>query len=192
MDGERTLRGGAGDVDTRGNGFSRRASMRLADDDNERLLTTRESDARFCIAAYASHPQLFVGDPESISDFIDAHLGIRFFPKRHTRKRGGYKPKPLTDEQKRAFPEALKEVSELHSVPQKLIVGRSREKWIVAARQELMRRLHELGWSSTQIGEKLSRDHATVLHGLKTGVAREVALAKYIDKLARHKLRARP
>ena len=45
--------------------------------------------------------------------------------------------------------------------------GESRAKPDIQARWEVMRRLRDDGFSSTQIGAWTNRDHSTVLHGLK-------------------------
>jgi len=50
-----------------------------------------------------------------------------------------------------------------------------RRSHVTAARQELMVRLDELGWSHTRIGDLLCRDRTTVIHGVSRGYARRQA-----------------
>jgi len=50
-----------------------------------------------------------------------------------------------------------------------------RRSHVTAARQELMVRLDELGWSHTRIGDLLCRDRTTVIHGVRRGYARRQA-----------------
>jgi hypothetical protein len=62
------------------------------------------------------------------------------------------------------------------------VLGRSRSPRPVAARKELCRRMrHELGWSLSRIGEKIGRDHTTVLHNLG-GRAAAVASVGWADR----------
>lgn len=52
------------------------------------------------------------------------------------------------------------------------ILGSSRKPHIAHPRQEVMRRLRELGYSYPRIGRILARDHTTVLHGVRAARAR--------------------
>ena len=47
-----------------------------------------------------------------------------------------------------------------------------RRSHVTAARQELMVRLHELGWTHARIGVFLCRDRTTAIHGVRQGYAR--------------------
>lgn len=46
------------------------------------------------------------------------------------------------------------------------LLGRRRTPRVAAARHELYSLLYGLGYSSTEIGRAVDRDHATVLHGI--------------------------
>lgn len=47
------------------------------------------------------------------------------------------------------------------------ILGESRTRSIAQARQVVFYRLHTSGFSLSQIGRLLQRDHSTVLHGVR-------------------------
>lgn len=55
------------------------------------------------------------------------------------------------------------------------IRGRRRERAFAWPRQDAMRRMHEAGHSSVDIGFFLKRDHTTILHGVRAARARMVA-----------------
>lgn len=68
-----------------------------------------------------------------------------------------------------------------HGVTPDDVFSRSRRKIVAAARGDVMYRLREDGFSTTQIGRWLGRDHTSVIHAiqkrrgtLSTGLARRV------------------
>ncbi len=63
-----------------------------------------------------------------------------------------------------AFDEALNDVSARTGVAASDIMGRRRLRHVVQARAELVRVLRGKGWSYPAIGEKLGRDHTSVMH----------------------------
>lgn len=52
-------------------------------------------------------------------------------------------------------------------IPIEAVFGRRRFTYLVAARAEVYRRLHERGWTFSAIGREFDRDHATIMHALK-------------------------
>lgn len=63
---------------------------------------------------------------------------------------------------------AMRQWSEACDIPLDVLLGQSREAWIVEARQGLMWVLRKrLGLSYPEIGRVMKRDHATVMHGVK-------------------------
>ena len=54
-----------------------------------------------------------------------------------------------------------------HGTSIKRVMGESRTRADVEARWEIMRRLHDDGFSLSQIGRWIKRDHSTVIHGLR-------------------------
>ena len=72
----------------------------------------------------------------------------------------------------RIDPEVLKImniVSHISEIPVDVITGRKRLREIVSARRIAMFLLHDIGrWSTTEIGASFNRDHATVIHAVKT------------------------
>jgi chromosomal replication initiation ATPase DnaA len=63
------------------------------------------------------------------------------------------------------------------------VIGSIKEQRIVLARQAVMFALHAAGFSSTQIGKALGREHTTVLHGIKAARRRMDADAGYRRKV---------
>lgn len=59
------------------------------------------------------------------------------------------------------------EAEQAHKAPAGSVFTRSRVAPVARARQAVMRRLHADGFSATQIGRWLNRDHTTVLHALR-------------------------
>lgn len=70
------------------------------------------------------------------------------------------------DARERARSEILTEIAQRTGVPVELILSRSREQRVVAARRRVIWELHERGWSSVAIGRAIGRDHVTVLFAL--------------------------
>jgi chromosomal replication initiator protein len=63
---------------------------------------------------------------------------------------------------------AMREWSEACAIPLDVLLGPSRERWVVEARQGLMWVLrNRLGLSFPEIGRAMKRDHSTVVHGVK-------------------------
>lgn len=67
----------------------------------------------------------------------------------------------------RRYVHVLHEVATRHGVEVQDIVGRSRAKRLVAARQEAFYLMKEHGYSMSQIGRFCNRDHTTVMHGIE-------------------------
>lgn len=67
----------------------------------------------------------------------------------------------------------MREWSEACGIPLDVLLGPSREAWIVEARQGLMWVLrHRLGLSYPEIGRAVKRDHTTAMHGVTAEQAR--------------------
>lgn len=64
--------------------------------------------------------------------------------------------------------DTLASVANLYGVSVAEIKGSSRLAPIVAARWEAMRRLREQGFSFSSIGRLVNRNHATVMHALRS------------------------
>lgn len=61
----------------------------------------------------------------------------------------------------------LDEAAERHQTTREAILSDARETAEVAARREVMQRLHDDGFSMMRIGRWLGRHHTTVLHHLR-------------------------
>lgn len=70
------------------------------------------------------------------------------------------------------FKRVLAEVAESTDILAVAIVGDARARHISRPRQELMWRLHLLGYSTLEIGRHMKRDHSTVVHGIHAHKAR--------------------
>jgi chromosomal replication initiation ATPase DnaA len=79
------------------------------------------------------------------------------------------------DHTSRSIAGIIRDVAGEFGVPDAAIRGNSRVRIVAIPRQEVMRRAHDAGFSLHQIGHVLSRDHTTVLHGIKAAKARAVA-----------------
>lgn len=64
------------------------------------------------------------------------------------------------------------------------IVSDSRARHIAHPRQELMWRLHRLGYSTLEIGRLLKRDHSTVVHGIRAHKARMIVSEPHTEMAA--------
>ena len=72
------------------------------------------------------------------------------------------------------------DVADVHGLPVADLMGRSKLKHIVAARQEAMWRIRQVmlsdgvtpRYSTTQIGRYFDRDHTTVIHACKRHLER--------------------
>jgi hypothetical protein len=70
----------------------------------------------------------------------------------------------------------LFEVAMAHGIPVVLILGKQRQRPIMAARHELMFRMsRETGLTIADIGRRLKRDHTTVLSGIRAHQRRQAA-----------------
>jgi chromosomal replication initiation ATPase DnaA len=70
----------------------------------------------------------------------------------------------------------MREWSEACAIPLDVLIGPSREAWVVEARQGLMWVLrHRLGLSYPEIGRAVRRDHSTVVDGVKAEERRRLA-----------------
>lgn len=67
----------------------------------------------------------------------------------------------------RRYVHVLHDVATRHGVEVQDIVGRSRARRLVAARQEAFYLMKEHGYSLSQIGRFCNRDHTTVMHGVE-------------------------
>ncbi len=74
-------------------------------------------------------------------------------------------PEPPTEDA--ALTEALAAVCRQRRVKASAVLGAGKTHSVAAARRDLYVRLHELGWSVTEIGLAVGRNHSTVSHGLK-------------------------
>lgn len=70
------------------------------------------------------------------------------------------------------FKRVLNQVAERTGIAAEAILGDSRTRRIAQPRQELMWRLHRLGYSYPAIACKLKRDHTSCLHGVRAHQAR--------------------
>jgi len=61
----------------------------------------------------------------------------------------------------------LAEAAFTHGARPDEIMGRSRKRKFVRARQEMMSRYRAAGYTLCQIGELFDRDHSTVLHAIR-------------------------
>ena len=82
------------------------------------------------------------------------------------------------------FERVLNEVAESTEILACAIVSDSRARHIAQPRQELMWRLHRLGYSTPEIGRLLKRDHSTVVHGIHAHKARMIAAEPENTELA--------
>lgn len=69
----------------------------------------------------------------------------------------------------------VKIVAEEYGVHPSVILGSEKNRRAAVPRQEVMRRALAVGWSSTQVGRALGRDHSTVLTGAKRAAERLAA-----------------
>jgi chromosomal replication initiation ATPase DnaA len=60
----------------------------------------------------------------------------------------------------------IDEVAQLHGYTVEDILGKSRLKKLVAIRQLCVFRLRDEGYSTTEIGRIMDRDHSTICHAL--------------------------
>lgn len=60
-----------------------------------------------------------------------------------------------------------RDVARAYGVPVAQIMGARRQRPIVAARHEVMRRAYAAGLSLTDIGASMRRDHTSVLNGIR-------------------------
>jgi len=60
----------------------------------------------------------------------------------------------------------IDEVAQLHGYTVEDVIGKSRFKKLVAVRQLCVFRLREEGYSTTEIGRIMNRDHSTIVHAL--------------------------
>ena len=51
------------------------------------------------------------------------------------------------------------------------ILGKSKLKALVAVRRQCVNMLHEKGYSTTEIGRIMNRDHSTIVHSLQVSKA---------------------
>ncbi|WP_395652482.1 helix-turn-helix domain-containing protein [Brevundimonas sp.] len=63
--------------------------------------------------------------------------------------------------------EAITEIAEAHRLTLEDILGKSRHKYLVMVRRKCVVMLREKGYSTTEIGRIMKRDHSTIVHALQ-------------------------
>lgn len=58
-------------------------------------------------------------------------------------------------------------VSDARAVPQNAILGATRRSHVVRARRECFAMAHQRGFTATEIGRAMNRDHSSVLYGIR-------------------------
>ena len=58
-------------------------------------------------------------------------------------------------------------IAELHGYTVEDILGRSRPKQLVEVRRKCVVRMRSKGYSTTEIGRIMNRDHSTIVHSLQ-------------------------
>ena len=66
-----------------------------------------------------------------------------------------------------AIHDLIRQAAIMFEVPPEMITGRNKTAVCARPRQWVMFEAHLIGKSSTEIGRALSRDHSTILHGVK-------------------------
>ena len=61
----------------------------------------------------------------------------------------------------------LKRMCKLYKVTKKEVLGKSRKSWIVKARKACCKEMRLAGYTTTEIGHFLNRDHSTVVHHIR-------------------------
>jgi hypothetical protein len=74
-----------------------------------------------------------------------------------------------------SFNKTATKVARDHQISVTEMLGKSREKRLVLARQELMHELSGLGFGLSAIGRRMNLDHTTVLHGLRAHAKRKAS-----------------
>lgn len=63
--------------------------------------------------------------------------------------------------------EIIKITEEKYGLQEGTLISKIRTKGVVRARAEVARCMHEKGFSTTEIGNKLNRDHTTIINLLR-------------------------
>lgn len=63
--------------------------------------------------------------------------------------------------------QVLRHVADAHGIPMPALLGDRRFPRLVDARQDAALRLKEMGWTLTQIGDLMNRDHTSILNLLR-------------------------
>ena len=63
--------------------------------------------------------------------------------------------------------EAITEIAEAHRLTLEDILGLRRNKYLVMVRRKCVVMLREKGYSTTEIGRIMKRDHSTIVHALQ-------------------------
>lgn len=71
--------------------------------------------------------------------------------------------------------QAIRDAASATGISTADILGRSRLRTIVHARQLAMHMAHEAGAPCTQIARVFKRDHSTIIHGVRAEAARRAA-----------------
>lgn len=61
----------------------------------------------------------------------------------------------------------IAEIAEAHRLTLEDILGKSRHKYLVSVRRKCVVMLREKGYSTTEIGRIMQRDHSTIVHALQ-------------------------
>jgi chromosomal replication initiator protein len=66
-------------------------------------------------------------------------------------------------------------IAELHGYTLADILGKRKQKPLVEVRRKCVVRLRSFGYSTTEIGRIMNRDHSTIVHALQKMAAMEAA-----------------
>ena len=79
----------------------------------------------------------------------------------------------------------IDQVSDKHELDRRFIMSKIRTKPVCAARHEAMHRLKEVGYTVSQIGQILSRDHTTITNGIRRHLSQPCEI-QVMPKQPRH------
>lgn len=118
-----------------------------------------------------SIPLLITAPPPSTNDELQAELFAKFNP-------------PATCGLPPSYRQILQEVCHKHHVPYADVIGRSRDYRVGYARREFMYRcMEEIPTASyAGVGRRIQRDHTTVLHAHRRGLADPSCLEPFVPK----------
>lgn len=58
------------------------------------------------------------------------------------------------------------QISRQTGIPMEELLGESRQRYIIEARDKVIFMLHRKGYSAAKIGRMMQRDHSSILHSL--------------------------